>query len=258
LAGRTLDTPERRSGFRRDLLGAINRIADKGVMEDYRREMLNRLDQMFANPAQARAGQVQTRPQNAQRFGRFANIRQPGSPFQHLDGGGEAARRGTSGVKRLPFEVLLAVLINHPDLLHRHGEAAALIPIPDRQLDKLKGALLDLASRHPDLDASDLRNHLMDLGFSAAIETLVRHTGTIRFALPSAGLSQAEAGLLHVMAILRETEIEVELEAAARALEEDMSQENLDRFQAAQQQKLEAESRRRDLDLADTEHLFKS
>ncbi|MBK8160872.1 MAG: DNA primase [Rhodospirillaceae bacterium] len=258
LAGRTLDTPERRSGFRRDLLGAINRIADKGVMEDYRREMLNRLDQMFANPAQTRAGQVRTRPLSGQRLGRFANIRQPGSPFQHLDGGGEAARRGTAVVRRLPYEVLLAVLINHPDLLHRHGEAAALIPIPDRQLDKLKGALLDLASRHPDLDASDLRNHLMDLGFSGPIETLVRHTGAIRFALPSAGLAQAEAGLLHVMAILRETEIEVELEAAARALEEDMSQENLDRFQAAQQQKLEAESRRRDLDLAEFDPLFKT
>jgi DNA primase len=258
LSGRTLDTPERRSGFRRDLLAAINRIADKGVQDDYRREMLNRLDQMFANPAQSRADQIRTRPQTGQRLGRFANIRQPGSPFQHLDGGGEAARRGTAGVRRLPYEVLLAVLINHPDLLHRHGEAAALIPIPDRQLDKLKGALLDLASRHPDLDASDLRNHLMDLGFSGPIETLVRHTGAIRFALPAAGLAQAEAGLLHVMAILRETEIEVELEAAARALEEDMSQENLDRFQAAQQQKLEAESRRRDLDLAEFDPLFKS
>ncbi|HNW33636.1 MAG TPA: hypothetical protein PKM25_01795, partial [Candidatus Ozemobacteraceae bacterium] len=72
------------------------------------------------------------------------------------------------------------------------------------------------------------------------------------------GLAQAEAGLLHVMAILRETEMTVELEAAARALEEDMSQENLDRFQAAQQQKLEAESRRRDLDLAEFDPLFKS
>jgi DNA primase len=259
LAGRTLDTPERRSGFRRDLLGAINRIADKGVQEDYRREMLGRLDQMFAGPGPSGGRAAPAgggfRPQ---RLGRFANVRQPGQPFQHFDGGGEAARKGTANVKRLPFEVMLAVLINHPDLLHRHGEAAALVPIPDRQLDKLKGALLDLASRHPDLDAGELRNHLMELGFSPAIEALVRHTGTIRFALPSAGLAQAEAGLLHVMAILRETEITVELEAAARALEEDMSQENLDRFQAAQQQKLEAESRRRDLDLADTEHLFKS
>jgi hypothetical protein len=60
------------------------------------------------------------------------------------------------------------------------------------------------------------------------------------------------------MAILRENEIAVELEAAARALEEDMSQENLDRFQAAQQQKLDAESRRRDLDLADFDPLFRN
>lgn len=253
LAGRSLDTPERRSGFRRDLLGAISRIADKGVQEDYRREILGRLDQTFAGARPVSRSQ----PRSA-RPGRFADQRQTGTPFQHLNPGGEAARRGTSGVKRLPYEVLLMVVINHPDLLHRHHETVALVPIPDRQLDKLKGALLDLATRHPDLDANEFKNHLMDLGFSGAIETLVRHTGTIRFALPSAGVPQAEAGLLHVMAILRETEIEVELAAAARALEEDMSQDNLDRFQAAQQQKLEAESRRRDLDLAEFDPLFKS
>lgn len=255
LAGRALDTPERRSGFRRDLLAAVGRIADRGVQEDYRRDMLARLDQMFAAPRSAIA--QRTAP-GGQRFSRFPQARQPGMPFQHLEGGGEAARRGIAGVKKLPYEVLLMGVINHPDLLHRHGEAVALIPIPDRQLDKLKGALLDLATRHPDLDANDFKNHLMDLGFSGAIETLVRDTGTIRFALPSAGQAQAEAGLLHVMAILRETEMEVELEAAARALEEDMSQENLDRFQAAQQQKLDAESRRRDLDLADFDPLFKN
>ena len=252
LAGRSLETPERRSGFRRDLLGAVGRIADKGVQEDYRREILARLDRTFAG-----AGPAARAPNRRPTFGRFNDSRQPGAPFQHLSPGGEAARRGTSGVKRLPFEVLLMVVINHPDLLHRHHESVALIAIPDRQLDKLKGALLDLATRMPDLDANDFKNHLMDLGFSGVIETLVRHTGTIRFALPSAGLTQAEAGLLHVMAILRETEIEVELAAAARALEEDMSQDNLDRFQAAQQQKLEAESRRRDLDLADFDPLFK-
>ncbi len=255
LAGRSLDTPERRSGFRRDLLAAVGRIADKGVMEDYRREMLGRLDRMFAPQSAARNAPSGA---NSGRFGRFGPGRGFSAAYQVPDSGGEAARRGIAAVKRLPFEVMLTVLINHPDLLHRHGEAAALVPIPDRQLDKLKGALLDLASQYPDLDASELRNHLTNQGFSAAIEALGRHTGTIRFALPSAGVAQAEAGLLHVMAILRETEIAVELEAAARALEEDMSQENLDRFQAAQQQKLEAESRRRDLDLAEFDPLFKN
>lgn len=254
LAGRDLDTPERRSGFRRDMLAAIGRIADKGVMEDYRQEVFRRFDHMFARPGQENTGRS---PERAKRPGR-EYPREAGQPHNPLNKGGIAPRRGTAGVKKLPFEVLLSVLINHPDLLHRHGEGAALIPIPDRQLDKLKGALLDLASRQPDLDARDLRNHLMELGFSAAIETLARHTGTIRFALPSAGIAQAEAGLLHVMAIIREPEIQAELDAAARALEEDMSQENLDRFQAAQQQKLQVESRRPDLDLADTEHLFKS
>ncbi len=99
----------------------------------------------------------------------------------------------------------------------------------------------------------------MELGFSAAIETLARHTGTIRSA-PSFGraLPRLRRGFCTLWLLYASLRYEAELDAAARALEEDMSQENLDRFQAAQQQKLDVESRRRDLDLADTEHLFKS
>ena len=257
--GRTLDTPERRAGLKKDTEELVRLIKNDDVRAEYRRELITWFQEGVQRPALGK------RP----RFERLQGLKTPSGtivstfewrflPTYMQVVGGEAARLGLADVKRLPFRTMLAVLINHPDLLHRHGEAVALIPIPDRQLDKLKEALLDLASRQPDLDVDDVRNHLVDLGFSAVIETLVRHSGNMRFALPSAGVPQAEAGLLHVMAIMREPEIEVELEMAARALKEDMSQENLDRFQAAQEQKFEVESRRRDLDLADTEHLFKS
>jgi DNA primase len=239
-AGRGLDTPERRSGFRRDLQAAIGRIADRDVQEDYRREVAGRLEDAFS-----RKGTGSGTRGDGLRLGPSPGR---GLAFRSPVLGGEAAKRGTAGIRRLPYEVMLAVLVNHPELLHRHAEALGLIAIPDPRLDKLKEALLDLATRQPDLDSASLKNQLKLQDFSPVIEGLAEPSGLVGFAHVSAGIAQAEAGLLHVMAILREPEIEAEFQAAAKALEVDMSQENLDRFQTARQQKLEVESRRRDID----------
>jgi hypothetical protein len=95
------------------------------------------------------------------------------------------------------------------------------------------------------------------LGFSATLDGLMARTGSSKFTLPSAGVALAEEGLLHVMAVLREPEVDAELKAAARALSEDMSEENLARFEAARQLKLEVESRRNDLDRDDPGLIFK-
>jgi hypothetical protein len=186
-----------------------------------------------------------------------------------VETGGTGARQGVAGTKRLAYEKVLATLLNHPDLVHRHGEAVALLHFPggadprvvvdgteDGQiragsasdLDKLQGAIIDLAARYPRLDAAALQNHLMDQGFSAVLEGLLARTADYRFTLRSADLQSAEEGLLHVMAVLREPDILAELAEAAAALTDSMTEENLARFEAAQRLALEAESKRRDID----------
>src|SRR5262249_32103048 len=151
---------------------------------------------------------------------------------------------------------------NHPDLVHRHGEAVALLHFPGElpvndstydsggnpsdpglsaDLDKLRGAIIDLAARFPRLDAAALQNHLRDQGFSAVLDGLVARTADYRFTLRSADPPSAEEGLLHVMAVLREPDILAELAEAAAALINSMTDENLARFEAAQRLALEAE-----------------
>ncbi|WP_119302679.1 DNA primase [Dongia deserti] len=250
LADRPLDTPERRAGFRKDLGEAVGRIADKSVAEAYRQEIQRRLDELFR--PQGKAG-FQAPAQFGVQKGRFGG-RQPVVPI-----GGEAARRGITSMQRIPYELILIALVNHPDLISRHCEAVGEVDFPRGDLDSLKRAVIDLAAGQPHLDAKGFRNHLNNLGFAATLEALVARTGHMKFTLPSADLNSAEEGLLHVIGLLREKlSVKPELAATAQALENAMANPGdptaettaLSRFEAARQMTLDGESQRRDLDRA--------
>jgi len=236
------DTPERRSGMRRDVLETVRRISDKSVAESYRQEMEARLAALLSPSGVTRS---QRQLATGQRMPRVA------------PGGGEAARRGVDGVKRAPFEIILATLINHPELIHGHSEALGEIAFPAGELDRVKRSVIDLAARQPRLDLPGLRNQLKEQGFSSFLETLAARTGQNRFTLPSADLVAAEAGLLHVIKVLRERmEIHPELKASAGALgaalaepgDETKTEAALAKFENLRQMALEGETRRSDVD----------
>ncbi|HVT53067.1 MAG TPA: DNA primase [Dongiaceae bacterium] len=242
LAARPLDTPERRSGFRRDLFAMADRIQDPGVRQAYRQEIDARLQGLFA-PAPKAAGQalIGGGPGRPGFQGRFQTRVQPV--------GGQAAKRGLGQLRMLPYESILATVINHAELLHRHSETLAAQAFPAGQLDKLKCAIIDHAARSPRLDSEELQNHLRSLGFSAALDGLLARTGSSKWTLPTAGLDQAEAGLLHVMGVLRErNEVRGEIDEAALRLQESMTNEDWERMRSRQIEVLEGESRRNDLD----------
>jgi len=287
MAERPLDTPERRSGFKRDILAAVGRVADKSIQDAYRQDMLERFDGLFRRRREGETTKGGDRGRTFVRSGRanFDQLPNVGmgrnlprwSRAAHLaEMGGEDARGGLAGTRRLPYEKVLATLLNHPDLIHRHGEAVALLHFPGStvsagpdfspdmtgmtaaetlgnagsagELDKLQGAIIDLAARFPRLDATALQNHLRDQGFSAVLDGLLARTADYPFTLRSADPQSAEEGLLHVMAVLREPDILAELAEAAAALTNSMTDENWARFEAAQRLALEAESKRRDID----------
>lgn len=250
LADRPLDTPERRAGFRKDLAAAVTRIVDKSVADAYRQETQRRLDDLF-RPAPKNDPRSGFQGSNPSQFGGFPGRR----PLQPV--GGEAARRGTGSIQRIPYELILATLVNHPELVGRHCEALGEVAFPGGELDSLKGATIDLAAREPHLDAAGFRNHLEGVGFAGTLEGLAARTGHNKFTLPSADLRSAEEGLLHVIGLLRERlSVKPEMMATAQALETAMGNPGnpnaetsaLNRFEAARAMTLDSESQRRDLD----------
>jgi len=160
-------------------------------------------------------------------------------------------------MQRIPYELILATLVNHPELIGRHCEAVGDVAFPGGELDRLKGAIIDLAAREPHLEAAGFRNHLKDVGFAGTLEGLAARTGHNKFTLPAADAVSAEEGLLHVIGLLRERlSVKPEMTATAQALETAMGNPGnpgaetsaLNRFEAARQMALDSESQRRDLD----------
>jgi DNA primase len=213
-ADRALDTPERRAGLRTALRARIARIADPVVAGDYRIEIERRLEELLGRPRD-----FQGRP------GR-ASGRRP--PFRVAPvGGGEAARRGETGLRRQQQAILLATLVNHPALIAERLEELVSLDLP-RDLDNLRRAILNLCARHPDLDSAELRRHLNALGHGEAVDRVVSAgiVAQASFARPDAPLEEARAGWSKAMQRLGARAARDDIEAAERHLAEQMTEES--------------------------------
>jgi DNA primase len=230
--GRQFDTPERRAGLRQEVRDRLSRIADRPVQEAYRADFDRRLDQFFGLS-------VPNRPKTAGQRHRFV---------QAQAFGGEAARQPGRDALWQQGEVILATLINHPQLLPVRLEALAHLAFPAGQLDKLRQAIIDLAARQPDLEPAALKDHLTNQGFADFLSELLRRAAMSRFTLSSASPETAAEGLDHVLGLMRERAMRQEADTAARQLGEQLTGEAQSRFEAARDLALEGESHRRDID----------
>ena len=167
LAGRHLDTPERRAGLRQDLHAAVRAIADTTVRDAYWQEMEARFQDAFA-PArgQSRNG------------GGWGN----GGGWRGGKGRGDKGpkrdwerrrltlppRQPAARLKRRREQLLLAAVINHPALLGEFAEDLAAISFTNADLDQLRASVLDLAAENANLDKSDISGHLRRMPVHAA------------------------------------------------------------------------------------------
>ncbi|MFC5418877.1 DNA primase [Bosea eneae] len=145
-----LDTPERRAAFERRLKEPLGLIRDEATRRHYRREIDERLSQLFAPPQQER----------------FEGRRQNGF------GGGSRGRRGFSrGQDRPPLSLVrpspqlassplmqrrhgenpreafvLLALASHPDLVMRCVDEIAELSLDGPAAERFRQALLDAAS----------------------------------------------------------------------------------------------------------------
>ena len=254
---RLLDTPERRAGFRSDINHLVNLIADRPTREEYRGHFQGMLQQISGGEV----GGARLAPNQRRQQGGFSEAGRTGAdgrnysffdwrflPQFYKEWGGEALRQGLHSVRRQPVEAFLATVIHHPELLHKYIETVKSLDIADSDLARLRNRLVQVAIQVPELTSTGIWTQLVQEGLGAQLESLSFRTHALRFTLPIAEEATAETGLLHVLAILREHDLRQERDDAGKALAEDSSDANLQRFEALRDLLLEAESRRRDLD----------
>jgi DNA primase len=161
----TLDTPERKSGFKKRLRDAASRIADEDTKKLYLSDLLRRADEVLRPaPAQGQPyqggqrrapGQQQRRPQKGQRWWE--------PPVQATE---ELKARQAGGPRHLAAEKLLCEAVDRPVLLEKFSDWVARLPLPDAELDAIREGMLDLlddAAAQP-VDRDALNRHLISLG----------------------------------------------------------------------------------------------
>jgi DNA primase len=196
----SLDTPERRAGFKGRLRNAAAAIADKDLQQAYREELLRRFDEAFGRPPPRARGNFVPR----QGFGR--NMPPPRS----TDVAKAAARRLARSLE--PMAAALArFALAEPMILDEHLEDGFTAGgLGDPQLLELIREITRFRLDADHLDSATLARHLASCGFNALLTDIDRAAATsgAPFLKPDVSLevarsqwSQAFAGLSRLAAL---------------------------------------------------------
>ncbi len=224
--GRAFDTPERRAGLRRDLGRLTAQICDETVREYYRQHFRGLLDSFFGGQ---KAGGFAPRSRNDRGFAnKRAEFARPLAGHRGL--GSEEGR--TLQRERL----ILAIVLNHPELLDEVDEALGLLDFNAPALDRLRQQILEHFGSRRALDVADLKDNLTDSALSHAIDQLtgLEAAKLAPFARAEASLEEARKGWIGVYGMHRLPRSRADMQAAEEAFVNDPTDENQARFLALQ------------------------
>ena len=228
IAENPTDTPERRAAFDRATQAKAEVIADQAVRFHYAAQFRNRQRELFAPPPRQTGGRRDRKPWGRGKDGR------PAVPLNYV---APPAAVPASG-DRLRERILLATLLNHPDIFDAVEERLGALSFSDPRLDSLRQTALIEVAQQPDLDFTALQAYLQGLGFTAEIATLLHpevyvHAG---FARPGASTEQATLGWDHTFALSQRAGLEADLERAERELAENPTEQAFAVFKALREQ----------------------
>jgi DNA primase len=178
-------TPEQKAAFRARLEAACARITDRGLAQEYRRDLMDRY---------------------------FAASRRKGPPAARRAPRPVATDAGTS-LERL--RTLIAILLRHPALLPKLEDPLHHLPLPP-PAQRLLEATIAYADDAQNLDFDGLIAHLtlLDLADDIAWALGDVPCPSPAYAGASATASEAEAGWWHIYGLMRGTSLEAEVAAA--------------------------------------------
>lgn len=215
--GRRFETPEAKAGLAKQLEDEALRIADRTVQQYYRQSFRDKLYKSFG-PAQWGGPKGKSK-------GKYGD-KQRGAVLQT-----PLARPGLTG-DTLPYQILLASIINHPVLFDQVEEQLGALTIGNERLDLLRQTVLNILGGAAGLDSGDLQTHLKEQGFESELravlsETVYTHAG---FARPGTEDYKVIDGWRDTAAFMHRENLWNEFLKAKQALAENFSKENEERM----------------------------
>jgi DNA primase len=167
LAGRPLDTPERRAALERDLMEKVGRIADRSVQEHYRSLFRARLRETFHPVRPAFRANVGPRGATA--------ARRPHSVDRGVDGRlpGVGLPRDPSPPWLIQERLMSLLIIRCPLSVVEVAERLGQMHFSDSGLDKLRQEALRDVDSWGSLDSEGAERHLRSCGLSTVLDRLL-------------------------------------------------------------------------------------
>lgn len=215
--GRTATTPEERAGLEDRLARQALRIGDPTVRHHFLRAFKDRLWSEWRDAG--KRGGAATRDRR---------------PLPRVDIPATAARSAADPLRGAQ-QVLLAIILRHPDVFEAEGERLGALGFTDAGLDRLRQAVVTILSGQPDLDAEGLERELATVGLaaeSAALlgEPMIRHHRKIA---ADADADSVLATWRDTLETLQRASLAAERETIKERLAGDLTPEGWRRQQAA-------------------------
>jgi DNA primase len=244
--GKRTDSPETKAVVKASLEARVDAIADRTVQGYYRTEIRRRLDEAFAPPPRPR---FRTEWQPGQRPSAPGQRHTPGLPGRRTSAPAGFARRSPLDLIRFQMreKIVLASLINHPELFDEVGESLGMVPFAPGPVEEVRQAVLARLSEgdvaDSALDAEALCRHLCSCGFATILETILGdgtyvHGGFARLQAP---LEDVRRGWWLTWRQLHAKHVKAELKEAEQALKRDSSNVNLERVLALREEILKTD-----------------
>lgn len=217
---RTFNTPEERAGLEKALDADALRIPDQSVQFLYRDALRKKARDSFRTP-------FTPGPRGGGGGGRGGKSSGPVL--------GVSLRRPAFSESRVPLQILLACVLNHPSLFRDVEDEFGRLNFPDDRLGALKqSVLMVLGADEEGLDSKGLETYLIQQGFEAELKMVLSdavytHAG---FARPNSELEVVRKGWQDTVSLMRRKSMGRELQVAGKALAGEFSDENEQRMMA--------------------------
>lgn len=195
--GRNFSQPETKAGFRAGLEKRARQIANMTVQEFFIHEINQKINEVFFSKKSKqwapRQGGFQ--PRAGGFAGRKPALPDANTPYRPF---GEQAKPIRAS-KLMSEKVLIAIMINHPDLFEEYGEQFGMLKIPHEDYDTLRQEVIRFLTRahdeEIDLDDQAVKQHLIESGHGKILDaifdsSLYLHAGFARPGQPRETVEQ--------------------------------------------------------------------
>ncbi len=233
--GKNLDTPEQLAGLRKELRDLVGEIADNTVRAYYGEHFKARLQTAFSpvSPGPTRRGRAGGLAHRGGGWRRGPLYSPPIPAHRGLGRGNDA--------DTLPRErLLIAALLNHPELIHEVFEDLGQLRLSSPELENIREVIIQKAISGAPLDLEGLRDNLHSGTMADATARLVAELtgpGVAKldpFARPDATLERVITGWANVFRWHRLEDLRRDLKEAEDDFGRDMTDEKQNRFFALQ------------------------